>query len=260
MKQITPDHHPAFIAVLDGKHDLAATLLQARARLMKPQYQGVVITRDNSSLVETAQRSEAMLNRLSAHYNAVGCLADGRFAELGMSERILETYDTQAFEKHAGLDVAHVLTAIKAAFASAPTLDIRCVDGANVFAHIDSGHEYEAANDSVSKIFSNHSASVPAMPGGVTLTISLRGGGSVLTQISPKEVRRTRGDAGSMVWELYRTEDFIDDEKGWQVRDGDICLMRAADWPETHLPSLHSSPARAHPENPQERLVGVAFL
>lgn len=231
----------------------------ARDALQDFRYQAVIVVRDHATLADSARRIENMLADLSAHYNSVGCLADGRFAALGMSEEIMASYDAADFAGYAGRDVADVLALIKSSFSSVPTIDIRCTDGANVLAHIDSGHEYETADDNLAKIFSC-SSSLPPMPGGVTLTMSLCGGGSVLKEISPGDVRRVRGDNGGMVWELRLTEEQINDEEGWQVCDGDICLMRAADWLETHLPSLHSSPERSRPDDPRERLVSVAFL
>ena len=260
MKQISLDQHPDFIAVFDGRTDLAAAMKAARDALLDPAYQAVVIVRESETADQSADRAATLLKTMSPNRDELGRLPDGRFAVLRAREGTQDVYARDDFNRVAGHDVTDLLNAMNGLFHSDPAMYVRVADGDNANAHLDSGYEF--MNAALVK-------GAP-LPGGVTLTMALRGGGTIVREVSRDELTRALGSNGQMVWR--QTAGMQDDDDmgvggaaipkhlGWQAKAGDVCLMRGGDWPETHLPTLHASPIRARQGDPKERVVCLAFL
>ena len=259
MKQISLDQHPDFIAVFDGRADLAAAMKAARDALLDPAYQAVVVVRDSATADQSADRAASLLKTMSPNRDELGRLPDGRFAVMRAREGTQDVYARDDFNRVAGHDVTDLLTAMNGLFHSDPAMYVRVADGDNANAHLDSGYEF--INPDLVK-------DAP-LPGAVTLTMALRGGGTIVREVSRNELERYRGSNGQMVWR--QVSDMHDDDMGvggaaipahlgWQAKAGDVCLMRGGDWPETHLPTLHASPIRQRQGDPKERVVCLAFL
>ena len=82
------------------------------------------------------------------------------------------------------------------------------------------------------------------LPGGVTITSSLKGGGSIVRKTDPErfEEYQQQKEEGTL---LDNKAYFYDrDQPGYQAQDGDILIMRTEDWPDDpqgnpRLPSDH---------------------
>ncbi|WP_435640942.1 hypothetical protein [Micavibrio aeruginosavorus] len=263
MKQVTLNDHPDFIAVIDGRTDLAAAMAAARDALLDPAYQAAVIVRESETAGQSADRAADLLKTMSPNRDELGRLADGRFAVMRAKEKSQDVFAASDFNRVAGHDVTDLLTAMDGVFASPPAMYVRVADGDNANGHLDSGYEFMTPN------FSGDFSRAAPTPGGITLTMALRGGGTIVRELSRDELIRVPGHNGQDVWRQrddVRDDDIgpngaaIADHLGWQTRAGDVCLMRGGDWPETHLPTLHASPIRQRQGDPKERVVCLAFL
>ena len=103
------------------------------------------------------------------------------------------------------------------------------------------------------------------LPGGVTITASLHGGGSIVRKTDPEryEVYRHQKEDGTL--RDNRAFFFDRDETGYQALDGDILIMRSDGWPDDpegnpRLPVDHCSAiinAYGHTGNHFGRIIGL---
>lgn len=234
MKLITLDNQPDFAAVIDGRGDLMAAMARACQALHAPENQTVVVVRKSISLTETHKRAAASLCGRSAM--AYACLGSDRFMEVGYAGNGLAPKDRMALDSDVGHDFREFIEAVHTHIPALRQMEIRADDFSNSKPHID---------------FSDNPA------GGVTATMAAQGGGTIIAALTRAMLYRARDDeTGIMGWRL-RPEVKIDAQNGWAVANGDICLMRSREWPETHLPTLHCSPSRRLPGDALERVVGV---
>lgn len=240
MKQVTLDHHPDFAAVIDGRGDLDAALREARTQIILPQNQCVVVVRGSASLSETHRRVAAGLKAENTTNRTFARANDSQFVWRDSCGQFLNWVDKTGLEAQVGPDLGQFLSGISSAFNGLRQMEVRAEDYNNAMPHLDFAVKRLAG-----------------LAGGITATMAVAGGGTVIAGLTRDMLKyEWNDDAAAMAWRLIPGAT-MDEQHSWAVADGDICLLRAQDWPETHLPGLHRSPERRYPTDARERVVGV---
>ena len=240
MKQVSLAQYPDFAAVIDGRGDLMAALRAARDQIILPQNQCVVVLRGSASLRETHRLAMASLQAAGRNEHAFARLAPDQYVQVGYARQVTRQFNTASFAQEIGTDFRQFLEGVSQAFPGLRQMEMRADDYQNPTPHF----------DFASKKFQG-------LAGGVTATMAVKGGGTVIAGLTRDMLTYGwRDEMEAVTWQL-RPGVSMNDREAWSVADGDICLMRASDWPETHLPGFHRSPDRRRSGDAQERIVGV---
>lgn len=240
MQQISLQRYPDYVAVIDGRYGLSAALQAAKEALFNPDCQCAVVVRASPTLVASHAQAVAAFRATGKAIHAYARLQDDRFVQVGMGRTLLAEFNRESLLESVGSDFAQFLTIVPDVFPGLRQMEMRAHDYQNVQPHLDFGRIAPAG-----------------LPGGVTVTMAVKGGGTVVTPLQRDQLLRAwHEDLEQVTWQL-RSGLTIDPAQDWAVADGDICLMRSSEWPESHLPTLHRSPARSQQGQAAERVVAV---
>ena len=250
MQIITPDNHPDFIAVIDGRSALRSAFMQAQDALLLPRYTAAVILRHSpDTLPQSWRRAARMLDRsmsgsLMIKNNAAesGDFTVESWKDLKRRKISDRTVSPARLLKLIGEDLVEFTTALQSCFPQLDDMQLRRNDGGNSVLHIDRNNRRRKTH----------------LPGGLTAVMAVHGGGTIIAEELPGTLEHGKTPVGHMEW-TYKGLFTSDPELEWQVATGDIAVMRSRDWPQTHKPCVHRSPLRQHPGDAKERVVGVVL-
>lgn len=240
MQHISLQNYPDCAAVIDGRRDVLGALRVAKDALLDPEYQCAVIVRASPTLAASHAQAVAALRATGREIHAYARLQDDRFVRVGVGRTLLAEFNRESLQQSVGSDFAQFLAVVPEVFPGLRQMEMRAHDYQNIQPHLDFGRIAPAG-----------------LPGGATVTMAVKGGGTIVTSLCRDQLQRGWDeDLERVTWQL-RPGLTLDPRQDWAVADGDICLMRSCEWPESHLPTLHRSPARRQPGQASERVVAV---
>jgi hypothetical protein len=263
MKIISLENHPPMTAVFSAQ-GLSPQDIAFRAKTLIQQFNtsAVVVLRDTDTLHQTAMTAAASLKN------------SGYAGHIIYAAQIYDTEANQqmplsALDNKYGSDFTALSLFSK--HLGPTSLDIRSTDFKNHTAHLDrpySLHDWAKRTRLMGMDKINSDA---LLTKGVTVTMSVSGGGTQIIDAPRDDFIRIRTQEG-LVWHWRRTAtktgpapeitlaQHLDPEKIWSAPDGAFVIMKSMAWDGRHLPCVHRSPARQRNGDPQERVVGVGFI
>lgn len=232
-----------FIAVVDGTSDLVKALRQAKSLIQIPENQAVVVMRESSTLKKSEDRLFDSFFHREFHQPKRGIVVSHKegkhlkFDPPGLTSRRTQEFRRVAYcmpSRVIGHDYNEVFKASRQVFPEYLSWDMRTGKNRNPGGlHFDAAYE-QASNNVIKRLPHSFSEDIlkekfNPLSGSITMTVSIRGGGSVV-------VRCDRND--------YPEQHFDDfGKQGFQTQDGDITIFRGKGWenPE-QLASYHCSP------------------
>lgn len=241
-QDITVDRHPPMVAVFNAQGmPICEIADQVHSLIHHTDTSAVVVLRDSQTLAQSAAIIKPQMKPQGR-----GPIGISNFY-FGLSGRPTETElgpDFNAFSEF----VRHF---------GKVAMDIRSIDGANGIAHIDSGSQ--ASDLETSFMSETEKRNRPEF--GITMTMSSHGGGTGIVKTSRDDfVQVTDSARTEPVWQWKEEGSQVESARVWRAPDGAFVAMKSKVWEAPHRPCVHISPPRKSDKDPNERVVGVAFV